>query len=56
METWALIWKVMFIGVMVGFAGMSVWVTIGGWRDIKSLLRKLKDDADDDPPAYNPPD
>lgn len=47
-ETWALIWKVVFIVVMGVFAVMSVWVSIGGWADIKSLLKKLKDDPGDD--------
>ncbi len=44
METWALIWKICFIVVVTVFAGMSVWITIGGWQDVRALLRKLKDD------------
>lgn len=52
METWALIWKVMFIVVLTVFAGMSVWVTVGGWADIRTLLQKLSDgqgsDSDSD--------
>lgn len=47
-QTWALLWKIMFILVMATFAVMSVWVTIGGWADIKSLLKRLKDHGDDD--------
>lgn len=41
-ETWALIWKVMFIVILAVFAVMSVWVSIGGWADIKRLLEKLR--------------
>lgn len=51
METWALIWKIMFILVLIVFAGMSVWITVGGWRDIRRLLEKLrgKDEHDETP-------
>lgn len=47
METWALIWKLTFIVVMTVFAGMSVWVIIGGWQDIKKLLKKLGEESPD---------
>ena len=43
METWAFIWKVVFIGVLSVFAGMSVWVTVGGWADVRKLLQRLSD-------------
>jgi len=45
METWAAIWKLTFIVVMAIFTGMSVWVIIGGWQDVKKLLKTLGADA-----------
>jgi hypothetical protein len=41
MTFWILLWKAQFIVCLTAFAGMSVWVTIGGWQDIKSLFRQL---------------
>jgi len=39
---WILLWKAVFIlGVMV-FAAMSVWVTIGGYHDIKRLFERVE--------------
>ena len=40
--TWELIWKAVFIGFLAAFAGMSVFVTILGARDIKQLLTDLR--------------
>ena len=48
LETWALIWKIMFILVLAVFAGMSVWITVGGWPDIKRLLEKLREKDEPD--------
>ncbi|GEM_PF-1111488 len=45
METWAAIWKLTFIVVMAIFTGMSVWVIIGGWQDVRKLLAKLSEDS-----------
>ena len=56
METWAFIWKLVFIIVMAVFAGMSVWVTIGGWQDIKKLLAKLNEAGGNKPPVAPPRD
>lgn len=41
METWALIWKIVFIGGVSLFFGMAIWVTIGGYKDIKKLFKKI---------------
>ncbi len=46
MEFWTLIWKILFIASIVVFAGMAVWVTIGGYQDIKTLLQRLQDQSD----------
>ena len=48
METWALIWKIVFVAIMAVFAGMSIWVIFGGWRDLKHMLQKLAHHDDDD--------
>ena len=39
--SWMLLWKIVFIVGVVGFAGMAVWVTIAGARDIKRLLKQI---------------
>lgn len=41
MDFWILLWKAIFIVSLTVFAGMAVWVTIGGARDIKRLFRTL---------------
>jgi len=43
MEFWILIWKVVFIFAVIIFTFMALWVTIGGYFDLKKLFRKLKD-------------
>lgn len=45
---WELIWKVVFIGVVVVFAMMSVLVTVLGAKDIKRLLQHLSDTSNSD--------
>ncbi len=47
METWATVWKVVLVVGLAVFAGMSVWVTIGGALDIKRLLRRMDEDRSD---------
>ncbi len=42
MGFWITLWKIVLIGGMGLFALMAVWVTIGGFRDIKKLLRILR--------------
>lgn len=41
--TWELIWKLVFILVLSTFAAMSIAVTFLGARDIKRLIRQLRD-------------
>ncbi len=41
MAFWVLLWKVMLVVGLAVFAGMAVWVTIGGARDIKRLFNRL---------------
>ncbi len=42
MASWMLLWKVVFLVVVVFFAGLAVWVTFQGARDIKTLLSTLR--------------
>ena len=49
METWTTIWTVVFVATIVVFAGMAVWVTIGGFQDLKAMFRDLKADREQDP-------
>lgn len=41
METWMIVWKVVFIVVLALFALLSIWVTIGGFKDIKELFAAM---------------
>ncbi len=45
-ETWAVIWKIVLILGIVLFAVLSVLVTGGGARNIRDLIRKLKEESD----------
>ena len=38
---WVILWKVMLIGTVGGFACMAVWVTIGGAADIKRMFARI---------------
>ena len=41
---WVILWKVMLIGTVGGFAGMAIWVTIGGVGDIRRLFARINAD------------
>jgi hypothetical protein len=45
---WETIWKTLFITTLIVFSGMSVWVTIGGFHDIKKLLKSLSESEGED--------
>ncbi len=40
---WQLIWQVVFVGLLLGFAMMSVLVIINGAKDVRRLLSGLED-------------
>ena len=40
---WQLIWQVVFVGLLFGFAAMSVLVIINGAHDVRKLLSDLED-------------
>ena len=46
MNGWMLFWKIVLIAGVLVFAGMTIWVTIWGYYDIKHLLKKMKEDDD----------
>ena len=41
MDTWILIWQVVLVAGLALFAGMSVWITIEGWTDVRKLLEAM---------------
>lgn len=41
MEGWILLWKAVFILGMAVFVAMAVWVTIQGFRDIRTLFATI---------------
>jgi hypothetical protein len=45
MDAWILLWKALFFVSIAIFAGMAVWVTIGGAADIKRLFARLSEAA-----------
>ena len=42
METWILLWKTVFIVGLAVFVVMAIWVTIQGFRDIRSLFATMR--------------
>ena len=47
MAFWEGLWKVVFFAGVLLFAGMAVWVTVGGFLDIKRLFRKMREHSED---------
>ncbi len=41
MAFWIVFWKILFIVTLVLFAGLAVWVTIGGYFDIRRLFSDM---------------
>ncbi len=46
-ESWSIVWKIIFIIGVGMFAILTVLVTIGGARDVGKLIRRLKSDAEE---------
>ena len=42
MTFWIILWKIVLIVGVVSFAGMAVWVSIGGVFDIKRLFQRIE--------------
>jgi hypothetical protein len=45
-QSWIILWKIVLIGGVSLFGAMAVWVTIGGYYDIKRLFARLAEDRD----------
>ena len=41
MSAWATFWGVALAASLLAFALLAVAVTIGGWRDLRTMLRAL---------------
>jgi len=41
MKYWIILWQVVLVGGLLLFGAMAVWVTIGGFFDIKKLFRRI---------------
>lgn len=46
--SWELLWKIVLIGVVGAFSLMAVLVTILGARDIRNLIKKLRDEEEEE--------
>lgn len=46
--TWALFWKICFFVIVGAFAFMAIVVSILGARDVRTLLRRLKEEPEDE--------
>ena len=44
-ESWSIVWKIVFVIGVSLFAILSILVIGGGARDIRNLIIKLKEDA-----------
>ncbi len=44
--TWQLLWQIVFVATVVGFAVLAVVTTIGGAIDCLNLFRGLGEDDD----------
>ena len=43
MEFWITLWKITLIGGIGAFAILAVWVSIGGYFDIKKMFKKINE-------------
>ena len=46
-DTWIIIWKLLFIIGVSLFAILAILVIFGGAKDIRKLIRRLKSDAEE---------
>ena len=49
-DLWLMLWKGVFVIGLIIFVIMAVWVTLGGWADIRSLLQGLEEKPHDQEP------
>ena len=41
LQFWVVLWKILLVGGLILFGAMAVWVTIGGFFDIKRLFKRI---------------
>ena len=46
-ESWSIFWKIVFIIGVGTFAVLTVFVIVGGARDIRTLIHRLKKEGED---------
>jgi len=49
-NAWIILWKITLIGGLILFATMAVWVTIGGYSDIKRLFARIEASHEEEEP------
>ena len=40
-DSWALFWAALLVVTLLGYTILAVFVTIGGFKDIREMFRKL---------------
>ena len=48
LQYWIMLWKILLVGGVSLFGAMAVWVTIGGYYDIKRLFARMAEDREKD--------
>lgn len=48
LEFWIVLWKIVLIGGLALFGSMAVWVTIGGYYDIKRLFKRIAESHEEE--------
>jgi len=43
MSAWMMVWKVTLVAGVALFAGLTLWVAVRGFRDLRALLAHLRD-------------
>jgi hypothetical protein len=46
-DSWSIFWKIVFIIGVGTFAVLTVFVIVGGARDISTLIQRLKKEGED---------
>ncbi len=46
MDGWTLFWAIVLGASLTGFSVLALVVTLGGWKELKELLAKLKRESD----------
>jgi hypothetical protein len=44
LQYWIILWKIVLVGGVGLFGGMAIWVTIGGFYDIKRLFARMAEE------------